>query len=440
MRSRWLRSVLIATTAMVVLAIPAAAHEHLIVGEQAVVSNTDGDGLNIRSEPSLGSNVHFVASEGTPMSVTGGPEHTGDGAWYSVHINGTDAWAMSDYISRAPSSAGAQVQVVNTDGHGLRLRSDASLESETLTVIAEGATVEVVGAEVTDGSGTTWANIAYNGYTGFAHTGYLIVTDGNNQPAVSDADNQEPEEQVAEPDPEPEPAMSNTNGVAAGGNAMIVDTNGHGLNIRHGAGYGHSVVTVAAEGDVLQVLDGPEVDGDGVNWWHVDYRGHSGWAHGGYLQGTDAPATEEGTGSGAASEPEGDQEQAQAPANSPIGQQIVNEAMQYLGYPYVWGGTSPAGFDCSGFIFYVVNQVTGADFPRVMESQVNRGTYVPADQLQPGDLVFQQNTYRWGLSHAGIYIGNGQFIHASTPGSGVIISDLWDSYWGQRYYTARRIS
>jgi cell wall-associated NlpC family hydrolase len=128
------------------------------------------------------------------------------------------------------------------------------------------------------------------------------------------------------------------------------------------------------------------------------------------------------------------------PAASGTGQQIANTAMQFLGYPYVWGGTTPAGFDCSGFMYYVVNQVVGGGFPRMLEGQVNRGVHVPADQLQQGDLVFQQNTYKWGLSHAGIYIGDGQFIHAANPGTGVVISNLWDSYWGQRYYTARRIS
>jgi cell wall-associated NlpC family hydrolase len=172
-----------------------------------------------------------------------------------------------------------------------------------------------------------------------------------------------------------------------------------------------------------------------------DYRGLNGWVHGGYLEATDAEPTGAGSVSGSET-PDGDEGSTDTapPAASPVGERIVNEAMRYLGYPYVWGGTTPAGFDCSGFLYYVINQVNGGGFPRAMEAQVNRGTYVPSDQLQPGDLVFQQNTYQWGLSHAGIYIGNGQFIHAATPGSGVVISDLWDSYWGTRYYTARRIS
>ena len=128
-----------------------------------------------------------------------------------------------------------------------------------------------------------------------------------------------------------------------------------------------------------------------------------------------------------------------APAPS-LGAQIAATAMKYLGAPYAWGGTSPSGFDCSGFVYFVANQVTGGGFPRDMASQAAAGVQVDPSDLQPGDLVFQQNTYQWGLSHAGIYLGNGQFISAENPGTGVAIANLWDSYWGPRFYTARRLT
>ncbi len=129
-----------------------------------------------------------------------------------------------------------------------------------------------------------------------------------------------------------------------------------------------------------------------------------------------------------------------APDITPVGQQIAAMALKYVGTPYVWGGTSPSGFDCSGFVYYVVNQVLGnGSFPRDMGSQVSQGTPVDRNSLRPGDLVFQQNTYQFGLSHAGIYIGNGQFVNAENPGVGVAIADLWDNYWGPRFLLARRI-
>jgi cell wall-associated NlpC family hydrolase len=122
------------------------------------------------------------------------------------------------------------------------------------------------------------------------------------------------------------------------------------------------------------------------------------------------------------------------------GNPIAATAMNYLGAPYVWGGTTAAGFDCSGFVYGVVNEVTGGGFPRSMESQAASGHAVAPQNLQPGDLVFFQNTYKAGLSHAGIYVGNGQFANAANAGTGVTLSPLWDSYWGSRFLAARRIN
>jgi cell wall-associated NlpC family hydrolase/nucleoid-associated protein YgaU len=138
-------------------------------------------------------------------------------------------------------------------------------------------------------------------------------------------------------------------------------------------------------------------------------------------------------------EPQAQPAPAPAPASSGVGQQIVDLAMQFQGAPYVWGATGPNSFDCTGFTFYIVNQVIGGGFPRDMFSQNAYGTRVSSDNLQPGDIVFQQNTYQPGLSHAGIYIGNGKFINAANPSVGVVISDLWDGYWGPRYHSAVRI-
>jgi cell wall-associated NlpC family hydrolase len=113
---------------------------------------------------------------------------------------------------------------------------------------------------------------------------------------------------------------------------------------------------------------------------------------------------------------------------------VVGIAMQYLGTPYVWGGASPSGFDCSGFAMYVYSQV-GVSLPHNAAMQYNTvGTYVPRDQLQPGDLVFFD-----GLGHMGIYIGGGQFIHAPHTGDVVKISSIYDSYYVANWVGARRV-
>lgn len=116
-------------------------------------------------------------------------------------------------------------------------------------------------------------------------------------------------------------------------------------------------------------------------------------------------------------------------------QGIIKEAKRYMGVPYVWGGTTPKGFDCSGFIQYVW-QRNGVSIPRTADIQYLTGKKVSRWSLQPGDLVFF-TTYEPGASHNGIYMGNNQFIHASSS-RGVTISDLNEDYWKIRYYGACR--
>ena len=112
---------------------------------------------------------------------------------------------------------------------------------------------------------------------------------------------------------------------------------------------------------------------------------------------------------------------------------VVDIAMQYLGIPYVWGGASPSGFDCSGFVAYVFAQM-GVSLPHHAASQYSYGIAVSSDQLEPGDLVFFD-----GLGHVGIYIGGGMFIHSPHTGDVVKISSLSDSWYAATFVGARRI-
>ena len=120
------------------------------------------------------------------------------------------------------------------------------------------------------------------------------------------------------------------------------------------------------------------------------------------------------------------------------GSTIVGNAMKYVGYRYVFGGTSPAGFDCSGFVYYIHNH-SGAPVGRGMWQQYNGGAHIPMSSLQPGDTVFFANTYMPGLSHDGIYIGGGQFVHASDERTGVTVSSLYSGYWQAHYVGATRL-
>ncbi len=118
---------------------------------------------------------------------------------------------------------------------------------------------------------------------------------------------------------------------------------------------------------------------------------------------------------------------------------IVEFANSYLGSPYVSGGTSPNGFDCSGFTQYVYSHF-GYSIARTAGSQASNGTEVARSDLQPGDLILFLDAGKSSIGHAGIYIGDGNFIHAANPSRGVVIDNLnSNSYYNQRYSTSRRI-
>jgi hypothetical protein len=122
--------------------------------------------------------------------------------------------------------------------------------------------------------------------------------------------------------------------------------------------------------------------------------------------------------------------------SSDIGEAIVREAQKYLGVDYVWGGTTPAGFDCSGLVQYCLNSL-GISIDRVAEDQYECGTPVSKDELQPGDLVFfEQNGY---IHHVGIYAGNNMMIHAPQTGDVVKYQSLDTEYYQKEYAGARRV-
>ncbi|MBL6616729.1 MAG: C40 family peptidase [Reyranella sp.] len=120
------------------------------------------------------------------------------------------------------------------------------------------------------------------------------------------------------------------------------------------------------------------------------------------------------------------------------GDRLVTRAMKYLGTPYRYGGTTPAGFDCSGFVYYLYGAVFGQTIPRMPHDMASEGKPVARSDLQRGDLVFFG--YRGTFTHVGIYAGNGQFVHATHRGSPVMVTALDADYYRDRYLTAVRLS
>ena len=119
-----------------------------------------------------------------------------------------------------------------------------------------------------------------------------------------------------------------------------------------------------------------------------------------------------------------------------LSRRVIRAGYGVIGVPYVFGGTTTRGFDCSGFTRYAFAQA-GVYLPRMADEQYYHGRKIPVASMRPGDLIFF-TTYEPGASHVGIYVGNGRFMHAGCS-TGVTVSNLYDSYWGPRIYGACRV-
>ncbi|MCI2253863.1 NlpC/P60 family protein [Domibacillus sp. PGB-M46] len=121
-----------------------------------------------------------------------------------------------------------------------------------------------------------------------------------------------------------------------------------------------------------------------------------------------------------------------------VGESIVAYGKKFMGVPYVFGGTTPSGFDCSGFTQYIYRNAANISLPRTAEQQYNVGTAVSKSDLQVGDLVFFANTYKAGISHVGVYAGGNMVLNA-TSSQGIALVSLSNTYWGPKYAGAKRV-
>lgn len=216
------------------------------------------------------------------------------------------------------------------------------------------------------------------------------------------------------------PYLARADNPQVGGYAAVQGTDGTGVRMR--SGIWANTVRNLPEGTVARVVDEAS-DRDGGVWYEVEVPGGAGWVYGSYLQ--------------QVSEDELDR---RGPTDrGGVRNTAAEIGLQYVGYRYTWGGTSPAtGFDCSGFVQYVYKTM-GLSLTRDYWGMLEQGTRITQAELQPGDLVFFVNTYKAGLSHVGIYVGNGDFVHAIDEARGIQVSSLWTSYYSSRYYAARRM-
>lgn len=276
----------------------------------------------------------------------------------------------------------------------LRLRSGPGTDTATLDYAYQDEVVVLLGRQ------GDWYMVSYNLQTGYMHKNHLRTATQEN---------------------------------AELGYGRVT---GSSVNLRSGPGTGYSVLTKARQNDQAYII--------GINneWFKVIYNDVIAYIRSDYLELTEIPYENRdsaksplffrgGKSTGMPVSPS-----ALKGTTANLAQKIISTGKKYIGVPYVWGGSTPSGFDCSGFVQYVFRQ-HGISLPRTSAQQYTVGTAVSKAALIPGDLVFF-NTSGSGVSHLGIYLGNGEFLHASTS-KGVTVSQLSNSYWAARYMGAKRV-
>lgn len=345
--------------------------------------------VNFRSAPNTSSTSYGELKNGTKVNVVGVSS-----GWYKVTYNGKTGYIHPDYITLASSSAGTAIApsntVTSTTGtagtvkcsSSVNLRSEANTSSSILAELKNGTAVTVVS------TANGWCKVTYSGKTGYIKQDYVSTTGS---------------------------ASNSTS--ASTGTAAVVKCSST-VNFRSASSTSSTILGELKNGTAVTVLSTSN------GWSKVSYAGKTGYISADYL----VTAS-----SGTAISPSNT---AASVSISAKRQSVLNYAAQFLGVPYVYGGSTPSGFDCSGFTSYVFKNTVGS-IPRVAQAQYDATTRVSRDDLLPGDLVFFGSSTS-SISHVGIYVGSNQFIHAPNTGDVVKYSSLTGSY-ATRYQGAGRV-
>lgn len=315
---------------------------------------------------------------------------------------------MLGSLSITASAAGGIMYGIGfVNASSLRLRSEANTASATIATASRNECVVVISK-----SGE-WYKVNYNLQTGYMHEDYLTVSTKEN---------------------------------AELGYGNII---GSGVNLRSGPATSYAVTAKAAKGEKCYII------GLNEGWYKVLFNGKTCYIRSDFVELTEIPYENNassnspkyfrcGKSIGTAVSNNAASSGSAVPSENTTtsaasGAQILAEAKKHLGAPYLSGGASPSGFDCAGLVYYVLKQVGYSPY-RTPSSQYIMGSYVDKASLKAGDLVFFAGTGGSGISHVGIYAGNGQFIHAPNSRSTVSYSDLTSGYWAEHYYGARRLA
>ncbi len=303
-----------------------------------------------------------------------------------------------------------------------------SMKIETTVANEQGSVISVVNG---------WVYVSVHGKNGWVRKEQLTMKK-QEEPVTTEPveDNKKSEEDQKQPEQSEEAKEDKTENKTA-------YVSSDGLNIRKEASTESEIIDVLGKNAQVTIIK------EEGSWCKITYKNTEGYAPKKYLSDEKVAVTSRSSVERGAevtniqqTTPEPKQEETKketVTTSTDKASELVAYAKQYLGSRYVYGGSSPSGFDCSGFVMYVYKQF-GVSLPHSSSSQSKKGTKVEKANLKLGDIVFfTSTTSNKGIGHCGIYIGNSQFIHASTEKTGVIISSLNTASYKKRYVTAVRI-
>ncbi|HDR7950082.1 TPA: SH3 domain-containing protein [Bacillus toyonensis] len=358
--------------------------------------------LRVRTGPSTSHTTIASITKGQVVQVVGEVQD-----WFKINYAGQAAYISKDYVTKGGSNEnGSQgnnqnnnvtVQTGGTyvvNATSLRVRTGPAAYHSVIGGVLNGTTLNVVGSE------GSWFKVNYQGKTGFVSSEFVKFVKGG----------------TATPEQPKQPEKPNQGAI---GDYYI---NASALNVRSGEGTNYRIIGALSQGQKVQVIS------ENSGWSKINYNGQNGYIGTRFLSKTPV--------GGAVDKPNNNNNQNNnnqnnnnTGNNSGDTSSLLAYAKSMQGVPYVWGGTSANGVDCSGYIYHVFKKF-GHNISR--QSVAGYWSSLPkTSSPQPGDLIYFQNTYKAGPSHMGIYLGGGSFIQSGDKG--VAIASLSNSYWKSHF-------
>ncbi|PEK07586.1 peptidase M24 [Bacillus toyonensis] len=363
--------------------------------------------LRVRTGPSTSHTTIASITKGQVVQVVGEVQD-----WFKINYAGQAAYISKDYVTKGGSNEnGSQgnnqnnnvtVQTGGTyvvNATSLRVRTGPAAYHSVIGGVLNGTTLNVVGSE------GSWFKVNYQGKTGFVSSEFVKFVKGG----------------TATPEQPKQPEKPNQGAI---GDYYI---NASALNVRSGEGTNYRIIGALSQGQKVQVIS------ENSGWSKINYNGQNGYIGTRFLSKTPVGGAVDKPNNNNNNQNNNNQNNNNNNNNTGNNSGDTSSLLAYAksmqGVPYVWGGTSANGVDCSGYIYHVFKKF-GHNISR--QSVAGYWSSLPkTSSPQPGDLIYFQNTYKAGPSHMGIYLGGGSFIQSGDKG--VAIASLSNSYWKSHF-------